>query len=146
MEIGNIVPSTWTTLNGVNGRVFGTAPNTIFLPAAGYRYYSDGDLLSVGSGGYYWEGRQYDSQLGWVGRLRFTNTQTGFAGVSRTYAYCIRCVKNNTTGVNVVSVDSETATVLGYYDILGRKLKEEPATGLYIIQYDNGKTKKIMKQ
>ena len=28
--------STWTTRNGVNGRLFGAAPNQIFLPAAGY--------------------------------------------------------------------------------------------------------------
>lgn len=44
---------TWTTQNGVNGRlVTASNGNSIFLPAAGYRL--DTNLGSVGSGGYYW--------------------------------------------------------------------------------------------
>ena len=44
---------TWTTQNGVNGRlVTGPNGNSIFLPAAGYRY--DTSLGRVGSWGYYW--------------------------------------------------------------------------------------------
>jgi uncharacterized protein (TIGR02145 family) len=46
--------SVWTTQNGVTGRVFGTAPNTLFLPAAGYRYYSNSTLGGAGTLGYYW--------------------------------------------------------------------------------------------
>lgn len=48
----------WTTLNGVNGRKF-TGPNggTIFLPAAGYRWY--GEFYGVGSGGVYWSSTPY---------------------------------------------------------------------------------------
>ncbi|MBR3076094.1 MAG: hypothetical protein IKH11_10140, partial [Bacteroidales bacterium] len=44
---------TWTTQNGVNGRLV-TGPNgkSIFLPAAGLRY--DTYLGSAGSNGYYW--------------------------------------------------------------------------------------------
>ena len=44
---------TWTTQNGVNGRLV-TGPNgkSIFLPAAGYRY--DTFLNNAGSFGYYW--------------------------------------------------------------------------------------------
>ena len=45
--------STWTTLNGVNGRLFtGPNGNTLFLPAAGYRL--DESLSGEGSYGYYW--------------------------------------------------------------------------------------------
>ena len=46
---------TWTTQNGVSGRLF-TASNgrSLFLPAAGYRW--DDELSSVGSNGYYWSG------------------------------------------------------------------------------------------
>jgi len=45
--------SEWTTVSGVAGRRFGTAPNTIFLPVAGWR--SDiGTIAGVGSGGNYW--------------------------------------------------------------------------------------------
>lgn len=44
---------TWTTQNGVKGRLV-TGPNgkSIFLPAAGYRYATD--LYVAGSWGYYW--------------------------------------------------------------------------------------------
>ena len=44
---------TWTSQNGVNGRkVTGPNGNSIFLPAAGYRY--GASLYDVGSWGYYW--------------------------------------------------------------------------------------------
>ena len=44
----------WTMQNGVKGRLFTSKKNgkSLFLPAAGYRW--DGDLNLVGSGGYYW--------------------------------------------------------------------------------------------
>ena len=47
--------SVWTTLNGVNGRLF-TGPNggQVFLPAAGCRW--DGEFRNVGSYGDYWSG------------------------------------------------------------------------------------------
>ena len=50
---------------------------------------------------------------------------------------------NGTSGIDGIAV--ENAIVIGYFDILGRKLTEEPTKGLYIIQYDNGKTKKMIK-
>ena len=44
---------TWTTQNGVNGRLFTAANgNSLFLPAAGYR--DDSDLNYAGSWGLYW--------------------------------------------------------------------------------------------
>ena len=44
---------TWTTQNGVNGRLFtGPNGNSIFLPAAGYRYASG--LYYAGTSGLYW--------------------------------------------------------------------------------------------
>lgn len=44
---------TWTTQNGVNGRKINASNgNSLFLPAAGYRYGSSLDL--AGSEGYYW--------------------------------------------------------------------------------------------
>ena len=53
-ELINNCTWTWTTQNGVYGRVV-TAPNgnSIFLPAAGYRFDTDPDLDSVGTYGYY---------------------------------------------------------------------------------------------
>ena len=48
----------WTTLNGVNGRMFTSKINgkSIFFPAAGYRW--SGDLDSPGECGYYWLSKQ----------------------------------------------------------------------------------------
>ena len=44
---------TWTTRNGVNGRLFTAANgNSVFLPAAGRRW--DGGLYNDGSNGVYW--------------------------------------------------------------------------------------------
>lgn len=43
----------WTQLNGVNGTLFtGPNGNSIFLPAAGYRWH--GYLENDGMGGYFW--------------------------------------------------------------------------------------------
>ena len=52
-ELLNNCTWTWSTLNGVNGyRVTGPNGNSIFLPAAGYRFDTRGDYQ--GSDGYYW--------------------------------------------------------------------------------------------
>ncbi|MDR0872290.1 MAG: Ig-like domain-containing protein [Prevotellaceae bacterium] len=48
------VGSEWNTVNGQNGRTFGTVPNTLFLPAAGTRYGPSSALFNAGAGGYYW--------------------------------------------------------------------------------------------
>jgi len=45
--------SIWTTINGVAGRLFGTSPNQIFLPAAGYCW-NDSTFKKVGTDGKYW--------------------------------------------------------------------------------------------
>ena len=52
-ELYNNTTKTWTTQNGVNGRLFtATNGNSLFLPAAGYRYESS--HYNAGSRGYYW--------------------------------------------------------------------------------------------
>ena len=64
-ELYNNTTWTWTTQNGVNGRLFTAANgNSLFLPAAGYRNY--GSLNYAGGGGYYWSsslsaGSPYDA-------------------------------------------------------------------------------------
>ena len=51
-ELYNNTTVTWTTQNGVNGRLFTASNgNSLFLPAAGYRGSS---LSNAGSYGYYW--------------------------------------------------------------------------------------------
>ncbi|MDR0835374.1 MAG: leucine-rich repeat protein [Tannerella sp.] len=51
----------------------------------------------------------------------------------------------NFTGINDV-VNTNDVKVIGYYNILGQKLPQAPEKGIYIIQYNNGKTEKIIKQ
>lgn len=52
-ELINNTISTWTTQNGVNGRLFTSLNgNSLFLPATGLRW--DNEFDAVGSGGYYW--------------------------------------------------------------------------------------------
>jgi len=47
------------------------------------------------------------------------------------------------TNINVSLAAS--AEVVGYYSILGAKLPQEPAKGMYIILYSDGKTEKVLR-
>ena len=59
-ELYNNTTVIWTQQNGVNGRLFTAANgNSLFLPAAGYRY--DSSLDSAGSRGIYWSSSLYSS-------------------------------------------------------------------------------------
>lgn len=52
-ELQKNTKSTWTTRNGVNGRLFmANNGNSLFLPASGYRY--EGSLNDAGGLGLYW--------------------------------------------------------------------------------------------
>ena len=58
-ELRNNCTWTWTTENGVNGYIVTSKSNgnSIFLPAAGYRY--DSSLNDAGSYGDYWSSSLY---------------------------------------------------------------------------------------
>lgn len=63
---------TWTMQNGVKGyKVTGPNGNSIFLPAAGYRYGTS--LCSGGYYGYYWSSTPYDGYDGRAYILDFSN-------------------------------------------------------------------------
>ena len=52
-ELINNTTAQWTTRNGVNGRLFTSSNgNSLFLPAAGYRW--DSSLNFAGNRGFYW--------------------------------------------------------------------------------------------
>ena len=69
-ELHNNCTWTWTTLNCVNWyRVTGPTGNSIFLPAAGYRYGTE--VIYQGSDGYYWSSSLYSSDSGSACSLGF---------------------------------------------------------------------------
>ena len=77
-ELLNKCTVTWTTHNGVNGRLFtGPNGNSIFLPAAGHRHGSS--LYWVGSNGYYWSGPLYSSGTGRACCLGFNSVNYGMS-------------------------------------------------------------------
>ena len=88
--------SEWTTLNGVNGRRFGSGDNSIFLPAAGYRYYENGQVNDdIGLRGHYWSGTIWQTSghpgdsynLGF-----FQNSVAHNSSAPRAYGFPVRCV------------------------------------------------------
>jgi uncharacterized protein (TIGR02145 family) len=135
----------WTTENDIEGYRFISGENSIFLPAAGGRDFMTSNLFDGRKTGGYWH------NLSWyMGASFLSFSWNGVEPpsglhVSWAIAQSIRCVKDETTDINNISADTENATVTGYYDMLGRKLNEKPEKGFYIIRYDNGKTKKIMR-
>ena len=70
---------------------FGT-DQTIWYPAAGYRYLSNGSLDSVGSDGYYWSATPYDNN---AYRLYFSNDGHVYPSAYnyRAYGYSVRCLQ-----------------------------------------------------
>ena len=66
-------------------------------------------------------------------------------GMYEAQASSIFVIEHGNIGINEISADTENAIETGYFDILGRKLTEEPTKGVYIIRYNNGTTKKMMK-
>jgi uncharacterized protein (TIGR02145 family) len=138
------VKSEWGSV--VAGRKFTdqTNGNFIFLPAAGLRVGNDGTLGNK-SEGFYWSNTEYMDKNS-ACYLKITSTSAVSIASPKGEGHSIRCVKaEGNVGINTISVDTENAVITGYFDVLGRKLKEEPTKGFYIIQYDNGKTKKMMK-
>ena len=92
-ELYNNTTVTWTTQNGVNGRLFTASNgNSLFLPAAGYR--DDPSLYSAGSYGYYWS-----SSLGtdcpndaWI--LYFDSGDCSMYGYGRSIGHSVRPVRS----------------------------------------------------
>ncbi|MCT3918022.1 hypothetical protein HZQ32_03670 [Elizabethkingia anophelis] len=82
---------TWTNsaTNYISGIKYG---NGLFLPAAGERNNSGGDLLNRGSNGYYWASTQDTNPTAF--RLTFDNAGNNgtVAAVNRLYGFPVRCI------------------------------------------------------
>ena len=85
--------SEWVTdwnNTGVNGRIFGTAPNQIFLPAVGWRGCCSGALSAAGTGGGYWSSTQGGSTD--ARDLLFHSGSVSVNWFSRSNGLSVRCV------------------------------------------------------
>ena len=83
----------WTTVNGVKGRLITsrTNENSIFLPAAGYRY--DTSLYDAGSRGYYWSRTLYTGYPGSAWRLNFRSDYVNTSSNRRYDGQSVRPVR-----------------------------------------------------
>ena len=83
---------TWTTQNGVYGYKVTSKKNgeSIFLPAAGYRY--DSSLSYAGSYGYYWSSSLYTDYPYSAWNVDFYSNNVGRSNFLRSYGFSVRPV------------------------------------------------------
>ena len=83
---------TWTTQNGIRGRLVTskTNGNSIFLPAAGRRY--DSSLNFVGSCGDYWSASLYTDYPGFAWGVYFNSDDVSRDYYRRYYGFSVRPV------------------------------------------------------
>ena len=88
--------STWTSQNGVNGRLFTskTNGNSIFVPAAGGG--GHGSMYGVGSGGSLWSSSLGEAYTNYAWSLYFNSDDVGLDGN-------LRCVGRSVRGVVAAS-------------------------------------------
>ena len=88
-SVGNTWTTNWLGAGGF-GRVFGTAPNQLFLPAAGVLSAHWGDFTNYRTQGFYWSSTSYGEHSG-----RHLQISSGFSNVihiSRGHGASVRCV------------------------------------------------------
>ena len=81
----------WTTVNGVNGRTFGTTPNYLFLPAAGFRFIN-GVLQNAGRWGYYRSSTARGRNQAWNLTIGTNHSNLYNRGGSLALGLSVRCV------------------------------------------------------
>ncbi|MBR4826696.1 MAG: leucine-rich repeat protein [Bacteroidales bacterium] len=91
-ELINNCTWTWTTQNGVNGRLVTSKKNSnsIFLPAAGDRY--DAYIYDVGSRGYYLSSSLYNGNPAGACRVYFNSGNVNWGGYDRCSGRSVRPV------------------------------------------------------
>ncbi|MBO7134868.1 MAG: hypothetical protein J6W06_12025 [Bacteroidales bacterium] len=111
VELKDNCTVTWTTQNGVNGRLFtGPNGNSIFLPAAGIRYGSD--LGNAGSFGRYWSSSLYTGYPDNARYLYFYSDNYNVSDFVRGSGFSVRpvCV-NTSTGSLPTVITSEVSNL-----------------------------------
>ena len=96
-ELLDNTTSTWITVNGVNGRKFTSKKansdgtyNSIFIPAAGYRY--DASLDGEGTSGYVWSSSVDPSVSGYARGLYFNSCRADWGNYGRCSGRSVRPV------------------------------------------------------
>ncbi len=93
-ELYNNTTCTWTTQNGVNGRLFTAVNgNSLFLPAAGYR--GNSSLSYVGSYGSYWSSSLYTGGPYDAWGFYFDSDDYNVGNGSRGYGHSVRGVRSS---------------------------------------------------
>ena len=96
---------TWTTQNGVSGRLFTAANgNSLFLPAAGYR--DNSSLYNAGSDGFYWSSSLDTDHPFHAGDFAFKSDGCNMYGNTRFYGFAVRPVCSsgqNTTPTGAIN-------------------------------------------
>ena len=92
-ELYNNTTHTWTTQNGVNGRLF-TAANgsSLFLPAAGYR--GGSSLFLAGSYGGCWSSSLYTGNPYYAWSFYFDSDRYNMGYADRYYGLSVRAVRS----------------------------------------------------
>ena len=98
---------TWTTQNGVNGYQVAskTNSNSIFLPAAGYRY--DTDLDYAGSYGYYWSSSLDEGDPNGAWDVGFDSGSVDRGYDDRISGHSVRPVQASGTGTGIGDTAAE---------------------------------------
>ena len=90
-ELYNNTTNVWTTQDGVDGRLFTAANgNSLFLPAAGYRYGSS--LSGVGSYGFFWSSSFYTGSPYFAWYFDFDSGSN--LNISRSFGQSVRAVRS----------------------------------------------------
>ena len=96
---------TWTTQNGMNGRLFTASNgNSLFLPAAGYR--DNSSLYNAGSDGFYWSSSLDTDHPFHAGDFAFKSGGCNMYGNTRFYGFAVRPVCSsgqNTTPTGAIN-------------------------------------------
>ncbi len=130
---------TWVTVDGINGyRVTAANGNSIFLPAAGYRY--DTYLNYVGSTGYYWSSSLFSGLSYHARYLYFDSSDHSMNHYYRCYGRSVRPVYDerltitaNGVSFNMIKVEGGTFQMGGNGEYDGYPIHQVTLTNDYYI-------------